>query len=136
MSVVFLTNASQNGSWMMCAACISNILYLCRILFRANGCDVLLRACEQAILYFRMNGLQFPVYFAPTVGALCKSKPMSISQQVHRSWVVSACPNDQNMYPDWYFLTILTGTSTCHECKACIVDTCGGARSLVKHNAP
>ena len=40
------------------------------------------------------------------------------------------------MYPDWYLLVILAGTSTCHECKACIVDTYGGAQSLVKHSTP
>ena len=34
------------------------------------------------------------------------------------------------------FLTIPTGTSICHECKSCIMDTCGVAQSLAKHSTP
>ena len=55
----------------MFAACISNILYVFRSLFRANGCDVLLCAGEISLKVFPLDGKYFRASFRQTAYIFC-----------------------------------------------------------------
>ena len=55
----------------MFAACISNIRYVFRTLFRANGCDALLCAGEVSLKVFPLDGRYVRASFRQTAYMFC-----------------------------------------------------------------